>query len=160
MNGRHIPFFMSHHHIADLRQLSIVDSPLIFILASESNILSLEVSYLIKSLRGLAMQPHKLRSKRILAGREDLKALEYALYHSMGYTQEELGRALVAVVNSWSEILPGHYHLRGVGEAVKSGIRAGGGTPIEFNTIGLCDGIAQGHIGMKYVLPSLSLIHI
>lgn len=104
------------------------------------------------------MQPHKLRSKRMLAGREDLKALEYALYHSMGYTQEELGKPLVAVVNSWSEILPGHYHLRGVGEAVKSGIRAGGGTPIEFNTIGLCDGIAQGHIGMKYVLPSREVI--
>jgi len=104
------------------------------------------------------MQHHKLRSKRILAGREDLKALEYALYHSMGYTQEELEKPLVAVANSWSEILPGHYHLRKVGEAVKAGVRAGGGTPIEFNTIGLCDGIAQGHIGMKYVLPSREVI--
>jgi hypothetical protein len=126
MNGHHIPFFMSHHQVADLRQLPIADSPLIFILASDSNILSLEASYLIESLRGLAMQPHKLRSKRILAGREDLKALEYALYHSMGYTKEELEKPLVAVVNSWSEILPGHYHLRAVGEAVKSGIRSGG----------------------------------
>jgi len=104
------------------------------------------------------MQTQKLRSKRILAGREDLKALEYALYHSMGYTQGELEKPLVAVVNSWSEILPGHYHLRTIGEAVKAGVRAGGGTPIEFNTIGLCDGIAQGHIGMKYVLPSREVI--
>jgi len=104
------------------------------------------------------MQPQKLRSKRILSGRDDLKALEYALYHSMGYSKEELEKPLVAVVNSWSEILPGHYHLRTVGEAVKSGIRSGGGTPIEFNTIGLCDGIAQGHIGMKYVLPSREVI--
>jgi dihydroxy-acid dehydratase len=149
---------MSHHQVADLRQTPILDSPLIFILASESNILSFEVSYLIKNLGGLVMQHHKLRSKQILAGREDLKALEYALYHSMGYTKDELEKPLVAVVNSWSEILPGHYHLRGVGEAVKSGIRAGGGTPIEFNTIGLCDGIAQGHIGMKYVLPSREVI--
>ncbi len=104
------------------------------------------------------MQTQKLRSKRIMAGREDLKALEYALYHSMGYTQGELEKPLVAVVNSWSEILPGHYHLRTIGEAVKAGVRAGGGTPIEFNTIGLCDGIAQGHIGMKYVLPSREVI--
>lgn len=87
-----------------------------------------------------------------------MKALEYALYHSMGYTEEELEKPLVAVVNSWSEILPGHYHLREIGEAVKAGVRAGGGTPIEFNTIGLCDGIAQGHIGMKYVLPSREVI--
>jgi dihydroxy-acid dehydratase len=71
---------------------------------------------------------------------------------------DDFEKPLVAVVNSWNEIVPGHIHLRQISEAVKSGIRAAGGVPLEFNTIGICDGIAMGHVGMKYSLPSRELI--
>jgi dihydroxy-acid dehydratase len=76
----------------------------------------------------------------------------------MGLTREEFDRPLVGVANSWNEILPGAFHLDKVTSRVKDGIRAAGGTPLEFNTIGVCDGIAQGHVGMKYVLPSRDVI--
>ncbi|MCL5025379.1 MAG: dihydroxy-acid dehydratase [Chloroflexi bacterium] len=80
-----------------------------------------------------------------------------ACYKSMGVTDQELHRPLVGVVNSWSELVPGHIHLRTLSAAVKAGIRMGGGTPFEFNTIAICDGIAQGK-GMYYVLPSRDVI--
>ncbi|MEG6520739.1 dihydroxy-acid dehydratase [Desulfotomaculum sp. 1211_IL3151] len=85
-------------------------------------------------------------------------ALNRSLYKSMGYTDEDLDKPLVAVVNSWNNVVPGHYNLREVSEAVKAGIRAAGGTPVEFGTIAACDGIAQGHEGMRYILPTRDLI--
>jgi len=76
----------------------------------------------------------------------------------MGYTDEELQRPLIAVANSFNEVVPGHSHLRLIADAVKAGIRMAGGTPVEFGVIGVCDGIAMGHIGMKYSLASRELI--
>ncbi|WP_425058878.1 Dihydroxy-acid dehydratase [Sporomusa carbonis] len=77
---------------------------------------------------------------------------------SCGAAYRDLNRPIIAVVNSWNEIVPGHCHLRGLAGHVKEGILAAGGFPLEFNTIAICDGIAQGHEGMKYVLPSRELI--
>ncbi|NLM27702.1 MAG: dihydroxy-acid dehydratase [Clostridiaceae bacterium] len=86
------------------------------------------------------------------------KAPHRALLKSMGYTDEEIARPLIGVANSASEIIPGHIHLDRIAEAVKAGIRSAGGTPFEFNTIGVCDGIAMGHEGMKYSLASREII--
>jgi len=80
------------------------------------------------------------------------------LLKAMGITDEEIERPFVAVVNSWNEFVPGHIHLQNLADAVKTGIRIAGGTPFEFNTIGICDGIAMGHVGMKYSLPSREVI--
>jgi dihydroxy-acid dehydratase len=80
------------------------------------------------------------------------------LFHAMGYTDEELERPLIGVVNAFNEIIPGHIHLREIAQAVKLGVAAAGGTPIEFPSIGICDGIAMGHNGMKYPLASRELI--
>jgi dihydroxy-acid dehydratase len=77
---------------------------------------------------------------------------------SCGAIYKNLDRPIIAVVNSWNEIVPGHCHLRELAEDVKKGIIEAGGYPLEFNTIAICDGIAQGHNGMKYVLPSRELI--
>jgi len=76
----------------------------------------------------------------------------------LGVTDKEMGRPFVGVVNSHSEYIPGHQHLREIGEAVKAGVRYGGGVPFEFQTIGVCDGIAMNHQGMKYSLASRELI--
>lgn len=81
-----------------------------------------------------------------------------ALYKSMGYTDYDLERPLVGVANSWNRVVPGHYNLRLVSEYVQQGIRQAGGTPVEFAVIGTCDGIAQGHEGMHYILPTRDLI--
>ncbi len=81
-----------------------------------------------------------------------------SLMKATGLTDEELGRPIVGVVNSFNEIIPGHIHLDKIGEAVKAGVRHAGGTPLEFTTIGVCDGIAMNHIGMKYSLASRELI--
>ncbi|HEY8349434.1 MAG TPA: dihydroxy-acid dehydratase [Clostridia bacterium] len=86
------------------------------------------------------------------------KAPHRALFKAMGYTDEEIRRPLIGVVNSRNEIVPGHIHLDRIAEAVKAGIRMAGGTPVEFGSIGICDGIAMGHIGMKYSLASRELI--
>lgn len=80
------------------------------------------------------------------------------LLKAMGITDEEIERPFVAVVNSWNEFIPGHIHLQNLANAVKAGIRIAGGTPFEFNTIGICDGITMGHVGMKYSLPSREVI--
>ena len=82
------------------------------------------------------------------------KAPHRALFKAMGYTDEEIRRPLIGVVNSRNEIVPGHIHLDRIAEAVKAGIRMAGGTPVEFGSIGVCDGIAMGHLGMKYSLAS------
>jgi len=81
-----------------------------------------------------------------------------SLFKAMGYTDEELARPLIGIANAHSEVVPGHIHLDTIAEAVKKGILAAGGTPVEFPSIGVCDGISMGHIGMKYSLPSRELI--
>jgi len=81
-----------------------------------------------------------------------------SLFKSMGYTDEELARPLIGIVNSQNEVVPGHIHLDTIAEAVKKGVLAAGGTPIEFPAIAVCDGISMGHLGMKYSLPSRELI--
>ena len=86
------------------------------------------------------------------------KAPMRSLFYAMGYTKEELERPLIGVVSAHSEIVPGHIHLDKITEAVKAGVRMAGGTPIMVPAIGVCDGIAMGHEGMKYSLPSRELI--
>jgi dihydroxyacid dehydratase/phosphogluconate dehydratase len=76
----------------------------------------------------------------------------------MGFSDHALDRPLIAIVNSWNNICPGHYNLRELAEYVRVGISRAGGTALEFGTIGGCDGIAQGHIGMRYILPSRDII--
>ena len=77
-----------------------------------------------------------------------------ALFYALGFTDEELNRPIIGVVNAHNEIIPGHMHLDDIAEAVKAGIRMAGGTPVEFPAIGVCDGIAMNHEGMLYSLPS------
>lgn len=86
------------------------------------------------------------------------RAASRALLKSLGLNDEEIARPWIAVVNSWNEIVPGHIHLRKISEAVKKGVRSAGGTPFEFNTIAVCDGMIQGTMGMRYSLPSRDLI--
>ncbi|MFH1238701.1 MAG: dihydroxy-acid dehydratase [bacterium] len=86
------------------------------------------------------------------------KAPHRSLLKAIGYTDEEINRPLIGIANSVNEIVPGHIHLGKIVEAVKAGIRMAGGTPVEFGTIGVCDGIAMNHAGMKYSLPSREII--
>ncbi|MCI8400845.1 MAG: dihydroxy-acid dehydratase [Lachnospiraceae bacterium] len=86
------------------------------------------------------------------------RAPNRSLFHALGYTKEELDRPLVGIVSSYNEIVPGHMNLDKIVEAVKAGVRLAGGTPIEFPAIAVCDGIAMGHIGMKYSLVTRDLI--
>jgi len=95
-------------------------------------------------------------SDRVKKGVE--KAPHRSLFYAMGYTKEELKRPLIGVVNAKNEVIPGHIHLDTIAEAVKAGVRMAGGTPVEFPTIGVCDGIAMNHIGMNYSLASRELI--
>ena len=97
-----------------------------------------------------------MRSDQAKLGPE--RAPHRALLKAAGYTDWELSRPWVGVVNSYNQIIPGHIHLRRITEAVKAGVYAAGGLPIEFPTIGVCDGIAMNHSGMKYSLPSRELI--
>jgi dihydroxy-acid dehydratase len=97
-----------------------------------------------------------MRSDVVKKGIE--KAPHRSLFKAMGYTDEEINRPLIGVVNSKNEIIPGHINLDKITEAVKAGIRMAGGTPVEFGAIGVCDGIAMGHIGMKYSLATRELI--
>jgi dihydroxy-acid dehydratase len=76
----------------------------------------------------------------------------------VGINHADMGKPLVAIVNSWTEVVPGHVHLRALGELVKEGVREAGGNPLEFDTIALCDGLAQGHVGMGFSLPSRETI--
>ena len=97
-----------------------------------------------------------MRSDAVKKGLE--RAPHRSLFKAMGYTDEELARPLVGVANSANEIIPGHIHLDDITDAVKAGVRMAGGVPIEFGVIGICDGIAMGHEGMKYSLASRELI--
>jgi dihydroxy-acid dehydratase len=96
------------------------------------------------------------RSKDILQFPE--WALVRGLYKSMGYSDYDLSRPLIGIANSWNRVVPGHYNLNLVSDYVKQGISQAGGTPVEFGTIAACDGIAQGHDGMHYILPTRDLI--
>lgn len=81
-----------------------------------------------------------------------------SLFHAMGYGPEDLAKPLIGICNSFNEVIPGHIHLRDIAAAAKLGVAAAGGTPLEFPAIGVCDGIAMGHPGMKYSLASRELI--
>lgn len=98
----------------------------------------------------------ELRSAQVTQGVE--RAPARSLFYAMGYTKEELDRPLIGVISAHSEIVPGHFNLDKVTEAVKAGVRMAGGTPIMIPAIGVCDGIAMGHVGMKYSLASRELI--
>lgn len=97
-----------------------------------------------------------MRSDKMKKGLE--RTPHRALFKAMGYVDEELEKPIIGVVNSYNELIPGHIHLDKITKAVKEGIRMAGGTPMEFPTIGVCDGIAMGHEGMKYSLVSRELI--
>ena len=97
-----------------------------------------------------------LRSTEILRGPEN--AFYRSLYKSMGYSDDDLSRPMIGVANSWSTLVPGHFNLNLISEHVKWGIYRGGATPVEFGVIGACDGVANGHDGMHYILPSREII--
>ncbi len=97
-----------------------------------------------------------MRSDKMKKGIE--RAPHRSLMKAMGYTDEEIKRPIIGVANSFNEIIPGHIHLRQVVDAVKAGIRMAGGTPVEFGGIGVCDGIAMNHLGMRYSIASRELI--
>lgn len=96
------------------------------------------------------------RSKKILE-RPEWSVIR-SLYKSMGYSEYDLDRPLIGIANSWNRLVPGHYNLKLVSEYVQQGIRQAGGTPVEFGVIAACDGIATGHDGMHYILPTRDLI--
>ena len=97
-----------------------------------------------------------MRSDNVTQGVE--RAPNRSLFAALGYTKEETDRPLVGIVCSHNEIVPGHMNLDKIAEAVKAGVRMAGGTPIEFPAIAVCDGIAMGHIGMRYSLVTRDLI--
>ena len=98
----------------------------------------------------------KLRSREVVAGLEGLP--RRALLKADGLKDDDLKRPLIAIANSWNDVVPGHIHLRELGKAAAAGIKEAGGTPLEFDTIGVCDGIAMGTAGMRYSLPSREVI--
>ena len=97
-----------------------------------------------------------MRSDIIKKGAE--KAPQRSLLKALGLTDKQIERPFIGIVNSFNEVIPGHIHLRNIAQAAKDGVLAGGGTPMEFNVIGVCDGIAMGHEGMKYSLASREII--
>jgi dihydroxy-acid dehydratase len=97
-----------------------------------------------------------LRSDAVKVGFQ--RAPHRALLKALGLSDKDIKKPFIGVVNSYTNVVPGHAHLKQVAEAVTAGIRAAGGVPFEFNTIGICDGIAMGHNGMRYSLPSRELI--
>ena len=97
-----------------------------------------------------------MRSDSIKRGVE--RAPHRALLKATGVTDADMGKPFIAVVNSYIDIIPGHVHLQAFGKLIKDAVRAAGGVPFEFNTIGVDDGVAMGHIGMRYSLPSRELI--
>ncbi|MGI6161452.1 MAG: dihydroxy-acid dehydratase [Christensenellales bacterium] len=95
-------------------------------------------------------------SDKVKAGAE--RAPHRSLLKACGYTDEQISRPLIGIVNSFNEVVPGHVHLNTIARAVKDGVLAAGGTPMEFNTIAVCDGIAMGHEGMRYSLCTREII--
>ncbi len=98
----------------------------------------------------------KHRSKEVTQGLE--ATAKRALFKSRGLEDKDLEKPLIAIANSWNQVVPGHFHLDKLGEKVSRGIREAGGTPFQFNTIGICDGISMGTDGMRYSLPSREII--
>lgn len=86
------------------------------------------------------------------------RAPHRSLLKALGFVDEEMGKPIIGIANSFNEIIPGHMHLKNLVQAVKDGIREAGGIPMEFNTIGICDGLAMNHIGMKYSLVTRNII--
>ncbi len=97
-----------------------------------------------------------MRSDMIKRGFE--RAPHRSLLKATGLTDEDMGKPFIAIANSYTDIIPGHVHLNVFGEIVNKAVRAAGGVPFEFNTIGVDDGIAMGHLGMRYSLASRELI--
>ena len=97
-----------------------------------------------------------MRSDSVTKGMQ--QAPHRSLFNALGLTKEELDRPLVGIVSSYNEIVPGHMNLDKIVNAVKMGVAMAGGTPIVFPAIAVCDGIAMGHIGMKYSLVTRDLI--
>ncbi len=97
-----------------------------------------------------------MKSDAVKKGLE--RASHRSLLYALGSSREDMDKPFIGIVNSFTEIVPGHIHLRQIADAVKEGVRAAGGVPFEFNTIAVCDGIAMNHTGMKYSLPSRELI--
>ena len=81
-----------------------------------------------------------------------------SIYKALGYSNDDLERPIIGVANSWNTLVPGHFNLQVVADYVKQGIYRGGGTAVEFGVIAACDGLAQGHVGMHYILPSREII--
>ena len=97
-----------------------------------------------------------MRSDEIKRGVE--RAPHRALLKALGLTDKDIAKPFIGIANSYTTIVPGHIHLRGLADAVKAGVLSAGGTPFEFNTIAVCDGLAMGHEGMRYSLPSREII--
>lgn len=97
-----------------------------------------------------------MNSNRVKEGL--LRTSKRSLMKSAGWTDDEIGRPFIGVANSYTNIFPGHVHLGQIAGAVSAGVRLAGGTPMEFNTIAVCDGLAMGHDGMKFSLPSREII--
>ena len=97
-----------------------------------------------------------LKSDRITAGVEH--APQRSLLNALGLTREEMSRPIIGIVSSYNEVVPGHMNLDKIADAVKMGVAAAGGTPLVFPAIAVCDGIAMGHVGMKYSLVTRDLI--
>ena len=104
----------------------------------------------------MATSDRPRRSDSVKRGLE--RAPHRALLRALGITDDEMNQPFIGVVNSYNEIIPGHIHLRLIADAVKAGVRGAGGTPFELNVPGVDDGIAMGHIGMRYSLPSREVI--
>lgn len=97
-----------------------------------------------------------MRSDRMKKGVE--RAPNRSLLKALGFTDEEISQPIIGIANSWNEVVPGHIHLKEIAKAIKEGVRMAGATPMEFQTIAVCDGIAMGHEGMKFSLPSREVI--
>ena len=97
------------------------------------------------------------KSEKVFCGVDHVDAR--SLLYATGHLQENIGKKpIIGVVNTFNEIVPGHFHLRSVTDAVKQGVAMGGGVPVEFPAIAICDGITMSHKGMMYPLPSRELI--
>jgi dihydroxy-acid dehydratase len=98
------------------------------------------------------------KNSRVFSDNDPLSMVRRSMLYACGWTYEEIKRPLVAVVNTYNEMHPGHMHLKTLAERVKAGVRSAGGLPTEFYALSLCDGLANGHEGMKFVLPSRQVI--
>src|SRR5512136_2669064 len=97
-----------------------------------------------------------MRSDEVKKGFQ--RAPHRALLHACGLSDADINKPFIGIANSFSEVVPGHVHLNKVAQVVKDAVRQAGGTPFEFNTIAICDGVAMGHTGMKYSLASREIV--